>query len=189
MGCFSVNKIGCDKWEILQICCKEWFKRTGKFKVADNLTADSIPSAGSSLRMCLPVRPLNAVYIYIYTQLMQWGRIRWRDGFLPGALSTWAACCRLFCCGLVAVAMRAAREAGGHRSLCCSPTYTGSSLCYASLLPLLSIDLSPWGPAKMVLRGYRAIFPGENLQYTSVVEPFFCCTRGSYGLSQLLLLS
>ena len=34
---------------------------------------------------------------------MQWGRICWRDWFLPGALSGWAACCRSFYHGLVVV--------------------------------------------------------------------------------------
>lgn len=72
---------------------------------ADNVIADSISSAGSSLRMCLPVWPLSAVrtYIYICAQLMQWGRICWRDWFLPGALSVWAACCRSFYHGLLVV--------------------------------------------------------------------------------------
>lgn len=58
----------CDKWEIPQIHCKEKFKRTGRFEGADN--AESIPLAGSSLRMCLPVWPFNAAYICIY--MLNW---------------------------------------------------------------------------------------------------------------------
>lgn len=103
MEYFSVNKVRCDKWEILQICCKERFKRTGKFEGTDNVIAGSIPSAGRALRMCLPGWPLNAVHIYIYAQVMQWGRICWRDWFLPGALPGRAACCGSFYHSLVVV--------------------------------------------------------------------------------------
>lgn len=42
---FSVSKIRCIKQEILQIYCKEEFKRPGKFEGADNVIADIISAA------------------------------------------------------------------------------------------------------------------------------------------------
>lgn len=184
----------CNKWEIPQIHCKEKFKRTGRFEGADN--AESISSAGSSLRMCLPVWPFNAAYICIYM-------LNWRNEgeFVGGTDFSLVLClaerhdvghftmgwwlpqphcpCYPFRDGLT----QAARGAWGHGSLCSSPPYTASGWCCASHLPPPSTDLSPWGPANCAktLQGY---FPRRKSSvHICSWAPFLLYKRQLWGFS------